>query len=156
VTAGDETAPVPADDAADHRSPPVVPAASGETPTGADDETRALAFLAARAADDKQGVDTIVLSVAEVLAITELFVVTSAANRRLVRTIADEVEHQVREQLGRNPVRVEGVAEQQWVLIDYGDVVVHVFADETRRFYNIERLYSDVPTLDWRPEASPN
>lgn len=117
----------------------------------ADDDTRALAFIAARAADDKQGVDTMVLSVADVLAITELFVVTSAANRRLVRTIADEVEHQVREQLGRSPVRVEGVAELQWVLIDYGDVVVHVFADETRRFYNIERLYSDVPTLDWHP-----
>src|SRR6476469_530785 len=83
------------------------------------DETRELALVAARAADDKQGVDTIVLSVAAVLAITELFVVTSAANRRLVRTIADEVEHQVREQLGRSPARVEGVAEQQWVLIDY-------------------------------------
>jgi ribosome-associated protein len=151
VTTGDETAPVPADDAADPRSAHTVPAASTEAPSGADAETRTLAFVAARAADDKQGVDTIVLSVAEVLAITELFVVTSAANRRLVRTIADEVEHQVREQLGRSPVRVEGVAEQQWVLIDYGDVVVHVFADETRRFYNIERLYSDVPTLDWRP-----
>jgi ribosome-associated protein len=142
---------VPADDAADPRSTNAVPAASTETAAAADEETRTLAFLAARAADDKQGVDTIVLSVAEVLAITELFVVTSAANRRLVRTIADEVEHQVREKLGRSPARVEGVAEQQWVLIDYGDVVVHVFADETRRFYNIERLYSDVPTLDWRP-----
>ena len=119
-----------------------------------DDDTRAVAFVAARAADDKQGLDTIVLSVAEVLAITELFVVTSAANRRLVRTIADEVEHQVREQLGRSPVRVEGVAEQQWVLIDFGDVVVHVFADETRRFYNIERLYSDVPVLDWHPDPA--
>jgi ribosome-associated protein len=152
VTGADETAPVPADDAADHRSTGAVPATTG---AAADDETRALAFVAARAADDKQGLDTIVLSVADVLAITELFVVTSAANRRLVRTIADEVEHQVREQLGRSPVRVEGVAEQQWVLIDYGDVVVHVFADEARRFYNIERLYSDVPTLDWRPAETP-
>lgn len=134
----DDAVPQPADDAIVNAAP--------------DDETRALAVVAARAADDKQGVDTIVLSVAEVLAITELFVVTSAANRRLVRTIADEVELQVREQLGRSPVRVEGVAEQQWVLIDYGDVVVHVFADETRRFYNIERLYTDVPTLDWHAD----
>ena len=113
---------------------------------------RELALVAARAADDKQGVDTIVLSVAEVLAITELFVVTSAANRRLVRTIADEVEHQVRERFGRGPVRVEGISEMQWVLIDYGDVVVHVFSEENRRFYNIERLYSDVPTIDWRAD----
>jgi ribosome-associated protein len=146
---------VPADDAADDRPTNAVPSAADESLVGADEETRTLAFVAARAADDKQGVDTIVLSVAEVLAITELFVVTSAANRRLVRTIADEVEHQVREQLGRSPVRVEGVSEQQWVLIDFGDVVVHVFADETRRFYNIERLYSDVPTLDWRPADTP-
>lgn len=131
------------DDAADH-------AAARPSSTEAEDETLALAFLAARAADDKQGLDTTVLSVAHVLAITELFVVTSAANRRLVRTIADEVEEQVRRELGRSPVRVEGVAEQSWVLIDYGDVVVHVFADETRRFYDIERLYSDVPTIDWR------
>lgn len=142
---------MPTDDAADRPTTNAARAAADDAPAGPDDETRALAVLAARAADDKQGVDTIVLSVAQVLAITELFVVTSAANRRLVRTIADEVEEQVRDQLGRNPVRVEGVAEQQWVLIDYGDVVVHVFADETRRFYNIERLYSDVPTLDWRP-----
>jgi ribosome-associated protein len=116
------------------------------------DETRELALVAARAADDKQGVDTIVLSVAAVLAITELFVVTSAANRRLVRTIADEIEHQVRERFGRAPVRVEGISEMQWVLIDYGDVVVHVFSEENRRFYNIERLYSDVPTIDWRAD----
>lgn len=116
-----------------------------------DVEPRDLATVAARAADAKQGVDTVVLSVGQVLAITELFVVTSAGNRRLVRTIADEVELQVREQFGRSPVRTEGVGELQWVLIDYGDVVVHVFADETRRFYNIERLYSDVPKLDWEP-----
>jgi ribosome-associated protein len=135
---------LPGDD--DNESAPIV-----EAPVP--DESRTLAFVAARAADDKQGVDTLVLSVGNVLAITELFVVTSAANRRLVRTIADEVEEQVREQLGRSPIRVEGVGEREWVLIDFGDVVVHVFADETRRFYNIERLYSDVPTLDWRPDT---
>jgi ribosome-associated protein len=135
---------LPGDD--DDESAPIV-----EAPVP--DESRTLAFVAARAADDKQGVDTLVLSVGNVLAITELFVVTSAANRRLVRTIADEVEEQVREQLGRSPIRVEGVGEREWVLIDFGDVVVHVFADETRRFYNIERLYSDVPTLDWRPDT---
>ena len=120
--------------------------------TGIDD-ARALACTVATTADDKKAEDTIVLYVGDVLAITELFVVTSAANRRLVRTIADEVEHQVREHTGRDPVRIEGVSELQWVLIDYGDVVVHVFADETRRFYNIERLYSDVPVLDWHSAA---
>jgi ribosome-associated protein len=115
----------------------------------ADTDTTTLAFVAARAADDKQGVDTQVLDVARVLAITELFVVTSAASTRLVRTIADEIEQQVRRFAHRSPVRVEGLGEGQWVLIDYGDVVVHVFSEEMRRFYSIERLYSDVAMLDW-------
>lgn len=114
------------------------------------DETRLLAVTAARTADAKQGQDTLVISVGAVLAITELFVVTSAPNRRLVRTLANEIEQVVRVELGRSPLRVEGLRELNWVLLDYGDVVVHVFADEARRFYEIERLYRDQPTLDWR------
>ena len=87
-----------------------------------------------------------------VLGITELFVITSASNRRLVRTIVDEVEEQVYVLLDRKPLRVEGLTDQQWVLLDYGDVVVHIFADEARRFYEIERLYKDVEPLDWAAE----
>lgn len=115
---------------------------------------RDLALVAARVADDKKGEHVLVLDVGDVLAITELFVVVSAGNRRLVANLADEVEDAVKEQFeGRSPVRVEGLKEQQWVLIDYGDVVVHVFLDEARRFYEIERLYRDVPVVEWR-EAS--
>ncbi len=114
----------------------------------------ALAVTAARAADDKKAENTIVLQVGNVLGITEFFVVTSASNRRLVRTIVDAVEEQVRAEHGRSPLRSEGVGEQQWVLVDYGDVVVHVFADEVRAYYEIERLYRDVPRLDWRAAPS--
>ncbi len=91
-----------------------------------------------------------------VLAITEYFVITGAGNRRLVRTIAEEVEEQtkVRISSGRAPLRVEGMRHQEWVLLDYGDVVVHVFADETRRFYEIERLYRDVPRHRLGTDAS--
>jgi ribosome-associated protein len=113
-------------------------------------EAVALATRAARAADDKQGADTLVLAVGEVLTITEYFVITAASNRRLVRAIADHVEERVKDEFGRSPIRVEGHREQQWVLIDYGDVVVHVFAQETREFYEIERLYKDVPRVEWR------
>ena len=112
--------------------------------------SRLVASIAARTADDKQGLDTIVIQVGEILAITEYFLVTSAPNRRLVRAIADEIESRVREECGRSPGRVEGHREQQWVLIDYGDVVVHVFLHETREFYEIERLYKDAPRLEWR------
>jgi ribosome-associated protein len=109
-----------------------------------------LARVAAQAADDKQGSDTIVLEVSQVLTITELFVVTGASNRRLVRAIADEVEQRIKDECGRSPGRTEGHREQQWVLLDYGDVVVHVFLEEMRQFYEIERLYKGAPRLDWR------
>ena len=113
-------------------------------------DSMALARIAAQAADDKQGSDIVVLNVGEVLAITELFVVTSASNAPQVRTIANEISARIREQLGMSPLHSEGVGEQQWILLDYGDVVVHIFAEESRRFYEIERLYTDVPVVDWR------
>jgi ribosome-associated protein len=114
------------------------------------DESRTMACRAAQVADDKKAADTIVLYVGDVLAIVEYFVVTSATNRRLVKTVVDEVEQAIRLEHGRSPLRVEGVGEQQWVLIDYGDVVVHVFSEELRTFYEIERLYRDVPRVEWR------
>jgi ribosome-associated protein len=108
-----------------------------------------LAVTAARAASDKHGTNTVVLKVGEVLAITETFVITSAPNTRLVKTIADEVEDKVRAAGGRSPIRVEGLGDLSWVLIDYGDFVVHVFLDETREFYDLERLWADAPRVDW-------
>ena len=108
-----------------------------------------LALAAARSADDKQGRNIVVLDVGPVLHITDYFVVIDAPNRRLVRTLVDEVEQSVRAMSGRSPLRTEGLKEHQWVLVDYGDVVVHVFLDEVRRFYEIERLYRDVASVAW-------
>jgi ribosome-associated protein len=68
-----------------------------------------------------------------------------------VRTIAEEIEQRLRDEGGGSPLRVEGLRDLQWVLVDYGDVVVHVFHDDTRRFYDIERLYRDVPRVEWEP-----
>jgi ribosome-associated protein len=104
----------------------------------------------ARIADDKKADEVLVLHVGEVLGITEYFVLSGASNPRLVGAIADEVTSQMRERYGRSPIRTEGIREQMWVLVDYGDVVVHVFAEETRRFYEIERLYKDVPKVEWQ------
>ena len=120
-------------------------------PTVTGDALR-VATIAARAADEKQGRDIVVLDVGDILAIVEYFVVLEAPNRRLVRTLVDEIEEAVRAETGQSPVRTEGAREQQWVLLDYGDVVVHVFLDEIRRFYEIERLYRDAPQVDWRPD----
>ena len=117
--------------------------------------SRDLAILAARAVDDKKASDTLIIEVGPILAVTEYFVITSASNRRLVRSLTDEVETKVREATGRSPLRVEGAREQQWVLIDYGDIVIHVFSDETRSFYEIERLYRDAKFIDWAQEPGP-
>ena len=115
---------------------------------------RGWAVEAARAAADKKGLDTVVLEVGAVLAITDYFVITSGTNSRQVRTLAEAVEEQVKAAGGPAPKRIEGLDELRWVLIDYGDLVVHVFLDETRRFYDLERLWRDVPQLAWEEAAS--
>ncbi len=108
-----------------------------------------LAVLAARIIDDKKGSDILILHVGDIVGITEYFVIASASNVRLVGAIVDSMLGEVRETIGRGPLRSEGVREKQWVLVDYGDVVVHVFADEARRFYEIERLYKDLTPISW-------
>ncbi|CAN5450477.1 ribosome silencing factor [soil metagenome] len=118
-------------------------------------ESRERAVLAARVAADKRGTGTVVLDVGSVLHIVDWFVVTSVANIRLVQAIAEEVEAALKG-AGGGPIRVEGLADAAWVLLDFGDVVVHVFLDEVRSYYDLERLWGDVPRLDWEGEPAPS
>ncbi len=111
-----------------------------------------VAQAAVAAIDDKLGNEPVVLRVAEVLAIAELFVIGSAANVRQVRAIVDEIERLVRERTGESPIRTEGQGDWKWVVLDYGDTVVHVFDDEVRSFYDLERLWADVPA--WRSDPA--
>ena len=111
-------------------------------------------MTAARAAADKQATDTVVLEVGEVLSIVDWFVVTSASNARQVRTIAEEVEARLKAGGSPGPLRTEGLDDARWVLLDFGDVVVHVFLEETRAFYDLERLWGDVGRLAWQDEAA--
>jgi len=108
------------------------------------------ALIAARAADAKKGNDILVLDVGDIMGIVESFVITSAPNTRLVRTIVEEVEKQLYEQRGVKPRAVEGLDDYSWVLLDYGDLVVHVFLDETRAFYGLERLWADAARVPWQ------
>jgi ribosome-associated protein len=112
-------------------------------------DTDAPALAAARAADAKGGERTVVLQVGEVLGITDLFVITSARNTRLVRAVVEDIEEKVAEAHGVRPVRIEGRDDLRWVLMDYGDWVAHVFLDEARDFYDLERLWADVPKVAW-------
>lgn len=84
-----------------------------------------------------------ILSVGPLLGITDAFVITSGANDRQVRTVVEEVERQLKEGDGLRPRCVEGLDDAHWVLMDYGDFVVHVFLDQVRDFYQLERLWAD-------------
>ena len=97
------------------------------------------------------------LTQGEIIGIIEMFVLASASNVRQVKTIVDEVEQAIKDSDGANPRSVEGLGDASWVLMDYGDIVVHVFLDETRAFYDLDRLWSDVPrtVFDDVPEVQP-
>lgn len=110
-------------------------------------ESTRRAQLAADAAATKLGTDIVLLDVGEILQIVDWFVVVSASNTRQVRTIVDDVEAAMKSTDGGGPVRSEGLDDGRWVLLDCGDVVVHVFLDEVRAFYNLERLWGDVPRI---------
>ena len=97
----------------------------------------------------RRGRDIVVLPVGDVVGITEYFVVASASNVRQVGAVTDAVLSDIRVLADRGPLRSEGTREKQWVLIDYGDVIVHIFVDEARRFYEIERLYKDIQSVTW-------
>jgi ribosome-associated protein len=100
---------------------------------------------AVAALDEFQGSEILIMQVGDVLGIVEYFIVTSAPNTRLVRKLVDEVEACLKTDHDMPPLRVEGHDAWQWVLIDYGGLVVHVMLDETRRLYELERLWADVP-----------
>lgn len=104
---------------------------------------------AARAADAKSGEDTVILAMGALISVTDAFVITSGRNSRQVRTIVDEVERQLKENHGLRPIRVEGRSDAYWVLLDYGDFVVHVFLDDARHFYDLEHLWNDAPRVPW-------
>ena len=113
------------------------------------------AIAAARAAFDKGATDILVLQVGDVLAITDYFVICSASNPRLVRTVVQEAEDAVARAGGPKALRVEGLNEAEWVLADHGTFVVHVFHEDARQYYELERLWSDVPKVEWEDPEHP-
>lgn len=112
----------------------------------ATDRATELAVAAAEAAADKLADDIVAFDVSEQLAITDAFVVCSAANDRQVKAVVEAIEERLR-RLEAKPVRREGEREGRWVLLDYVDVVVHVQHAEDRVYYALERLWKDCPTL---------
>ncbi len=100
--------------------------------------------------DDKKGQDIVLLDVSDLIQITEVFIIASGTSRPQVLTLADEINVRMKE-VDRKPLRVEGGTDAAWVLMDYGDVVVHLFQAEPRSYYDLERLWVDAPRHTWKP-----
>lgn len=111
------------------------------------------AATAAESADAKLGHETVVLAMGELFGVVDAFVITSAANTRHVRTLVEEIERRIKELHGIAPVRTEGLGDATWVLMDYGDFIVHVFLQETRDYYDLEHLWSGAPRVPWRRDV---
>ena len=115
--------------------------------------SRDLAKTAARAASSKQGRDVVILDVRNLIVITDYFVIATGSSDRQVRTIAEEIERALRER-GLKPVRREGERGGHWVLLDFVDFVAHVFQEDDRSYYDLERLWADAPRVPWEERAA--
>lgn len=107
--------------------------------------TNTLSQLIAKAASDKKAFDIQILDMSKISLITDFFIVCSANSTTQVKAIADNIDEKLAEQ-GYRMLHKEGYNEARWILLDYGSCVVHVFVDDERRFYNIERLWGEAPT----------
>lgn len=105
-------------------------------------------LTAARAAQEKVGENTVAFEVGERLGLADIFLIVSGGSERQVEAIAEEIEEQLRLQHADHPLRREGKGNGHWVLLDYGDIVVHVQHPEDRAFYALDRLWSDCPQFD--------
>lgn len=107
-------------------------------------KTRAKAVAAAKAALAKKAKDTIILDLKGITTIADYFVICSGENTTQVRAIADNVRTELKENAIK-PLSVEGLDHAHWILLDYGDIIVHIFLEETRAYYELEKLWLDAP-----------
>jgi ribosome-associated protein len=109
-----------------------------------DEEVR----LAIHCAAEKKATQIVALDLREIASFTEFFVIASGGNQRQVQAIADEINEKLKADLGRRPVRVEGYNTAEWVLLDFGDFIFHIFDKDAREFYDLERLWRDAGRVE--------
>lgn len=105
-------------------------------------------LTAARAASDRKAIDMVALDIRKIASFAEFFLICSGTSTRQVQAIADEVQERLRTERGSRPLHVEGYEKSEWILMDYGDVIVHVFVQESRDFYRLERLWRDAERVE--------
>ncbi len=128
-----------------HRETVTVEISPAPTPFAELDE---VVKLALHCAAEKKAFDMIALDLRELVSFTEFFILASAANQRQAQAIVDEIEEQLKKQLQTRPVRTEGYAGAEWILMDYGDFIVHIFEKNAREFYDLERLWRDARPVE--------
>lgn len=111
--------------------------------------------LALHFASEKKAFNVVALDLREIASFAEFFVIVSGANQRQVQAISDEINEQLKEQLKTRPIRIEGYSGAEWVLLDYGDFIVHIFEEKSREFYDLERLWRDAKKVKLPEEISP-
>ncbi|CAN5481718.1 hypothetical protein BH10ACI1_BH10ACI1_27820 [soil metagenome] len=104
--------------------------------------------IAINCADENKAFDFVALDLREIASFTEFFIIASANNQRQVQAICDEIQEQLRKQLKSKAVRIEGYTSAEWVLLDYGDFIVHIFEQKAREFYDLERLWRDARKVE--------
>ena len=104
--------------------------------------------LAIKCAQEKKGIDIKGLDLREIATFTEHFIIATGSNQRQVQAIADEITEKLKEDLSARPVRIEGYRSAEWVLLDYGDFIVHIFDKDARDFYDLERLWLDAKHIE--------
>jgi len=109
------------------------------------------ARMAARIADDNRAKDVLLLDLRQATPLLDFFVIATASSRRLSHAIASEIDAEMKK-IGEHKLGLEGSEEGRWILIDYGDFVVHIFSPEDRAYYALEEIWGDAPRLEWRAE----
>jgi len=109
------------------------------------------ALAAARVADDNRGRDIVILDMRKLTPIFDFFVIASGTSRRQLHAISEEIDHALEEGLGERRMGIEGYGESRWILLDYGDLVIHLFEPETRKFYDLEQLWAQAERVPFEP-----
>ena len=105
--------------------------------------------MAADAIFARKGTDIVLLDVEEIFLLSDVFVIATGTSRPHVQALAEYIEEKLKEELDIKPLRVEGQSQAEWVLVDYGDIIVHVFQAPARDFYSLERLWGDSERIKW-------
>jgi ribosome-associated protein len=132
---------------------PQTSARSSHQPAVSDDKLDERIITAVKSAAEKKAIDIVVLDLREIATFTDYFVITSGTNERQVQAISDEV-YETLKKAGSPAARVEGYKTAEWILLDYGDFIVHVFAEKSRKFYDLERLWRESTRVALPPDVT--